>query len=194
MDAAAGRQQAVAAIRARVGPVAGKWLSSAECLQIAIAANSHRPADVLGVLFSKTVASRALPHASKLAISNEEWLALFGAHAQPTRQGDVDDVLATPSVSGVVTRLGSALRCTLQESAQSALWQSPWRRLACFASLHLASDAELLVSGTLNGLVRSDLRRLEDLYDTCSNDGGGGGESDTLLVAQAITALADTAT
>jgi hypothetical protein len=186
-DAAALRQRAVSDIRTRVVKVAGTWLSTAECVQVALACATREPENVLGVLFNPRVSAAATANATMLAITHDEWQSLYGVSARQTRPGTVDAVLAEPVVAATVDRLCNALRCTLLEPQQSRGWQSSWRRLVCFASLHTASEAELFIDASLGGLVRSDARRLEDLFDACS-------ACDELVVSQALVALAESAT
>jgi hypothetical protein len=177
------RQVAVAAIRARVTPVTGNWLNDCECVQVAISASCREPLEVLGLLFAKPV---VVPLAAKLrevAITLTEWAVLFGHETRHTRTAESLEASKTELFIKENTRVESALRSTIIESVQKAAWTRPVNRVATHVGLHFESYAEALES-TLGNVVRSDLRRLDDLREDLDQRGVS-----TMHLASLVTAL-----
>ena len=79
------RVQAVSQIKARVAEHVGTWLADHEAISIAIAAATRVPEETLEYLFSPVVAKKAIEKTKTLAVTADEWDALFGSEARPLR-------------------------------------------------------------------------------------------------------------
>ena len=187
MEGTAARQRAVAAIRARVlGVGTGSWFSDAEHVQLAIASAMGVASELVPVLFSGAVQTTARPHAAALAITEDEWKALFGADVRPFRESNVTKCAARPACADVLARLERALRCTTSEASEGRAWQSMWSRLAVYIALHTTSPQPLIAS-TLGNFVGGDSRRLEELAVELDDEG-----VDTLMLAEVLDCMSRT--
>ena len=156
------RQVVVQSIRSRVAKVTGNWLGDSECVQVAIACACTEPLDVLGVLFTRHVTSQIAAKLQELAITTHEWAALFAHDVGHTRVLEASTAAGAAVFKSEADRLAQALRSTLAETIQKTTWQRPVTRLATYVGMHFENHEEA-VGAAIGGIVRSDLRRLEDL-------------------------------
>lgn len=177
------RQLAVATIRARVAPVGGSWLSDSECVQIALACKCRGSVDLLGVLFNRHVTALLSTQIANLAITDLEWRALFGHEVSHTRTADVTDITRSDRFRSETEKVVAAMRSTVVEATQKAAWQRPVTRVGAYICLHFDNHEDAM-EATMGGLVRSDLRRLEDLCAEMEDRG-----VDTMELAAMISAL-----
>ncbi len=177
------RQVVVQGIRNRVAKVAGNWLSDSECVQIAIACACSDALDVLGVLFARHVTSQIAGQIRELAITGEEWAALFAHDVSHTRTQESSTAAGATMFKGECGKLSQALRSTIVETVQKAAWQRPVTRLAIYVGMHFENHEDAVAS-VIGGLVRSDLRRLEDLRAEMEDRG-----VETMDLAQMVVAL-----
>lgn len=186
--AATARQCAVAAIRARSTAVVGSWLKDSDCLQLALAATMRSAPDIMEFMFNRVVAKTALASAKAIAVTDEEWAALFGSIARPTRGLLMEKTTEEGTFVEYIARLQNALRCTIGERAQSAVWSRSWSKAACLLAMHVELHEEYL-SICLGNVVRGDSRRLEDLRAELDDDG-----TEVMLVSQVIQSLSESVT
>ena len=184
-EASSARQQAVADIRARVGEHVATWVADAECVQISLAASTREPAELLAFLFKPAVAKAAARKIKELSMSLEEWSALFGSMARPTKTTSLEKVVAEPKFVQSVNTLQNALRCTVGEAAQGTAWARAWTRSCCYLAMHNELHEECIAT-CLGSVVRADSRRLEELRVAIDDTG-----LDTMLLGQMLVALAD---
>ena len=154
-------------------------------LLVALAATLTRDRkNVVEFILTGRLARTALDRAGQLALSADEWNGLFGAdaHARVSRS-DVMSVAREANFLESVRALESALRFTLQEAAPKERWRSAGTRAACFIALHTEACEEL-VTLTLGTIVRSDIRRLDEVRSAAEERGG-----DELLLAKCIMAV-----
>ena len=185
LEASAVRQAAARAICVRVRESVAGWLTDRMCMQVAICASMRTCDELLSFLLKAHVARGAVAASKTLLLSPSEWDALFGHQASPCQTSPLADVRADPRFVHSCGRVQSALRCTVGESGQGALWQRPLTKAACALAMHMDRYEEFITS-SLGNVVRADLRRLEDLRCTMEDEG-----VDVVLVAQLVQALAD---
>jgi hypothetical protein len=187
-EASAQRQAALVAIRARVGEYVGGWLRDDECVQVVIASSMRCNKEVIEFLFKPNVARDASKALSALAITPEEWVALFGYMARPTRGAQLERLALEDGFRANTVKIQNALRTTVGEETQGQAWSRGWTQAACMAAMH-AGMYEEFVSACLGNVVRADLRRMEDLQTELDDSG-----ADTMLLGQLLGALSESVT
>lgn len=187
-ELAAARIAALAAIRTRVAQVAGNWLRDDECIQLVLASSTRSAKDLLEFMFNGIVARAAAMHAKSLSMTPDEWDALFGHSARPVRTTKLEGTLAQSTFLQCSSSLQSALRTTINESAQAGIWTRPWSKAACVLAMHIGDD-ETFISSCLGNIVRGDLRRLEDMRNELDDTG-----VEVMMVADVIAALSESVT
>jgi hypothetical protein len=178
------RVQAVLQIKARVAQHVGTWLADYESVAIAIAAATRVAEETLEYLCKPVVAKKAIEKAKALAVTADEWDALFGAEARPLRASSIEPLTHDAEFAQAVKDVGDALRTTLDETEQKQIWSRKVTQAACTIAMHVEQH-ETYVSSCLGNIVRSDLRRLEDLQCKLEDDG-----PDEMLMGCTLTALA----
>ena len=183
-EAAAARQAAIAAIRARVGTRIGSWVKDPECVQMAMACAMRESAEMLEFLFSASVAHQAQQDTKGLMITIGEWDALFGSHARPSRPAPVETMCMAAEFQAPIGAVQNALRCTVDESNVAPVWGRALTKAACVFAMHTETHEDFLESA-LGSVVRADARRLDDLREILETEG-----TDTMTIAAAVVALA----
>ena len=188
MDVINVRSGAVNAIRGRVVSHIGSWLGDKECIQVALCCATRDSGHLLEFLFNRDVEKAAKKATSNLAVTAQEFEALFGSKARATREGSLAHVVADADFNATSQCLESALRCTLHEAIQGGLWSKPWTRVSTYYAMHLESHEDAIVS-TLGSVIRADTRRLDDLRAELDEAG-----IDAMLMSRVIVALSETVT
>jgi hypothetical protein len=178
------RVQAVSQIKARVAEHVGTWLADYESVAIAIAAATRVAEETLDYLCKPVVAKKAIENAKTLAVTADEWDALFGAEARPLRMTSLEPLSRDSGFAQAAKDVGDALRTTVEETDQKQIWNRQITQAACTIAMHVEQH-ETYVSSCLGNIVRSDLRRLEDLQCKLEDDG-----PDAMLIGCTLTALA----
>ena len=94
MDVINVRLGAVNAIRGRVVSHIGSWLGDKECIQVALSCATRDSGHLLEFLFNRDVEKAAKKATSNLALTAQEFEALFGSKARATREGSLAHVVA----------------------------------------------------------------------------------------------------
>lgn len=182
------RAQAVTSIRQRVGEALGSWLSDEESLLVSIASGTRQAPELLDYLLNPTLAKRAKNNVKATAMTAEEWVHLYGPEARPTRTQKLDSAVSQKAFEASTEKLCTALRCTVEEATQKAVWARTWTKASCFVALHV-HEPEVMLEACLNSIVRADLRRLEDLRADIDDEG-----VQTMMLAEIMEALAQSVT
>tara|TARA_X000001036_G_C20564588_1_gene759935 strand:+ start:158 stop:727 length:570 start_codon:yes stop_codon:yes gene_type:complete len=187
MDGSAARHRAISAIRARVlATGTGSWFADAEHVQLAVASAARSADELTAVLFNENVRRAVRGRASAIAITGDEWRALFGVEARPWKQVGLARCAGQAGCVEMLERLQRALRCTVAETNEAKAWSSTWSRLAVYVALHL-SDTEAHIASTLGNFVGGDSRRVEELAVSIEDCG-----IDALTLTAAIDCLSKT--
>lgn len=187
-DTYTARQRAVESVRQRVVEQVAGWMSAEECLQLVLCASTRTPDGLIGFMFPSIVKKAAMSELGTLSIKMDEWAALFGSEARPTRTSSVDKLVKEKKFADSVSKLNSALRCTISEKTQGQSWERPFSKLSCFFSMH-TEDHECLISSCLSNLVSADSRRLDEVRTHMDDEG-----IDVFLLANVVIALANSVT
>jgi hypothetical protein len=158
------RAAAVLAVTARVNAHLSRPLPAREAVAVSLACSILKhDEEVVGMLLDSRLSREAAAVAGKLAVSPQEWTALVGRDAPPpVREGGVGELLKSRHVASTCSALGDALCCTLTEKACERVWKQPVSQLACYVAAHHSSGEESVAS-VLGSLVRSDVRRIEQI-------------------------------
>ena len=189
--------EALQAVRERTQDLVAVRLPDASALALALACGSAEAEDLVGYGFDGTVRRDALASLPKLALSDDEFSAIFGTRdpARPAPYATMPcrrlkALSEDEDAHKLRFRQEVSLTCTLQEPAQRGAWDRlPGVRLAAFAALIRASDAEACVNNVVGGLVAADARRVDD-HKADVEDAG----LDIVFVSELLTALAEAAT
>lgn len=144
--------------------------------------------EIAGFMFSSQHTRSIKAHAEEIAISNGEFCDLFGKCSHLLSSDQIHAVVETREASAILKELEICLQCSLIEKTAKAAWARESTKLACIIGMH-TDDAEEIISSLLGGLVRADLRRLDDMRCNIEDS-----DSDTLMLVKAVTALATTVT
>ena len=166
-------------------------LSDNDALSIALLCGLVEFDALLEYSQDRTVRTESIAAAQKLALSDSEFVTLFGT-ADPTApravQANVKKLTSYETLEeskAMQARLEAAMATTLKEGAQLSAWRTnSIIRIATEIALFRATDALGCVSSVVGGLVRADERRLEDLKSDVEDIG-----LDVLIVTQAVFAL-----
>lgn len=178
------RIQTVSKIKTRVAQHVGSWLEDHEAVSIAIAAATRVEEEILEYLCNPTVAKRAVENAKTIAITAAEWETLFGVEARHLRTSPLESLSRDPTFAAAVNDVQNALKTTIQEEEQKCTWSRAITQAACTVGMHMQTHEDY-VSLCLGNIVRSDLRRLEDLQYKLEDEG-----VDAMLVGATLGALA----
>lgn len=186
--ASVARGAAIAALRARVTQHVGGWLSDVECVQVAIAASLRSPCDLMEFLLKPKDARRAMAAGKTIALNAEEFRALYGTGATPTRTNGLRETIADATFQSHVTRAGNAMRCSIAETNQGKIWASSWSKAILVMAMHM-QDYDVRLADVLGTVVRGDARRIEDVANEIDDEGVS-----TVMLSQAVGALAHSVT
>lgn len=170
-------------LRGRIAGVS-RLLTDAEVLTIGLAASCQNAQALIEYLCDRNLARElSRLQLNEVAMTLQEFETVF-ASFRPIRSDPVAGVLRNEAFKAFVRSVDTNLQCTIVERDQKAAWsQSPVKVLA-YVSLHSEMDTEERVSCALGGVVRADLRRLEDLRASLEGEA-----MDVLSVGASIVAL-----
>tara|TARA_B100001173_G_scaffold109609_1_gene94889 strand:+ start:1195 stop:1770 length:576 start_codon:yes stop_codon:yes gene_type:complete len=182
------RATAIAAVRQRVEEalvctMAHDHETAMAAALAAMCARDSQP--VFDVLFNIPRAKLAQQHRERIAITDSEFEALFGVDAVLGVSAAATTQINNPAFAAHAQSLVHALRCTLAEQRAKAAWARPATQLGCYLALHM-DDAEERLSTCLGGVVRGDVRRLDDIRSLVEDNG-----ADHMLLTQTVLALAN---
>lgn len=164
-------------------------LSESDCVALCI--GCMMPNDrgsVAGFLCSHRQLGLVEKHADQLALTKNEFCDLFGKDSHCLNSDLARRVCESKSACENAQSVEHALQCSLVEPGARAAWARHVSKLACIVALH-TEEAEEMIGAVLGGMVRADLRRLEDLR--CDIEDG---DTDTMLLFETVTALASAVT
>ena len=171
-------------IRARIGNGVSRLITDAEVLTIGLAASCGNSRELLEYLLDRHLSKElARLKTHDIAVTLPEFQALFAAF-RPIRVDTVSAVLQDCAFKAFVSRLQTQLQCTVMERDQKAAWSMTPIRVLAYVAIHAEVDTEERVGCALGGVVRADLRRLEDLRASLEGEA-----MDVLSVGTSISAL-----
>ena len=179
------RASVVAKLKSRVADNLCSTIVEKDAVALCIAAALPREREeLLGFLLNDKLCRVAISCADTLSINSTEWKELFGKDRGAISESHAVSVLKESAFAERLDSLGNALRCSLDEHDLNAQWKRATSKLSCIVALHTDS-VEDFVSYVLGGIVRGDVRRLDDVRCSVEEE-----DTDTLLLCKGILALA----
>lgn len=185
MDLSRARAEIMAPIKQRVSRLVAQRLDDKAVLQLVLACSLREPEDLLGFMFNKNVAREAFANREELALTNEEWACLFHRDNSPVRDGGVLAVVQSNEFRSSISAMATALRCTVAEQEQSKTYAKPWTLALCHVAFHL-EEPEHALEACIGTIVRSDVRRIEELRTSIDDDG-----VDEMLMSRVVMAMSE---
>lgn len=150
-------------VRQRIGQRVSRCLADSEALTVGLAATCDNHGELIEFLLDRQVARELkLVPKKEMALTFEEHSALF-ANVRAARSDAMLALLGGVKLKEFVARVERDLECTICERDQKAAWALAATRVLAFLVIHSEFDTEEKFSHAVGGVVRSDLRRLEDL-------------------------------
>jgi hypothetical protein len=185
MEQSQRRAEVLAPLRDRVSLAVNTRLDDRVALQMALVCALRQPDDMLEFMFPKHLAKQATAQRARIAVTPVEWQTMFGRTATPLRDAGVSTVVASREFAPSLRAMGDALRCTVSESEQGAVYARPWTQALCYVGMHM-ENADGAVETALGTIVRSDMRRMEDFREELDDDG-----VETMLMSRVLMALSE---
>jgi hypothetical protein len=157
-------------------------------MQIAIASamrDDNSLEDVIGVLLSHHMHKTAIQHKNEIKMTLSEWNQLFSFSVSPVQKQGFGEFVASSAFQVEVDKMNAALKLTLQETEQSALWKKPWHQLVVFVGMHMDYVDEALLS-SLGTIIKADKRKIEELVNNIDDTG-----VETLLFTTSIELISN---
>lgn len=155
-------------VHGKVRDVWDRFVLDTQTAEIALISSLQDYTELFEFRFPKLMASRVLPSIQKLKPSNEELtLLLFCASRRRSREAQA--LCADETIAPFIERVAKALQLTLNEPEPKKIWQNESTKLACLFSFHMSENPINSLNILFGSVVRSDIRRCEDLHDeSCS--------------------------
>lgn len=175
MEPTAARQTTIStvlALRAQIATFHHLSLFDASILTTALLNRVDVGGELLELEFAVDLARKLRANRPKLACAPEEIVQILSCCIGASNE-TAKDLLGKPVVARCVDQLETALRCTLLEKNQASRWKAPLVKLAIVFAFHepVTSPLPLLaLEAILGGVVKSDVRRLEDVHDAISTE------------------------
>ena len=160
-------------IAARVQSATGLSHSPRFALEVAILASCNSNAELFEFFLPRHLRRVVGDAAEGIALTVAEFVAVAG-HPNARRAGAADALAALESEEHATVlrcRLENALRQTLAETTQAKTWTSSRVRVAAILALHRERGFLEALNALLGEIVRSDLRRIEDLREDLLEEG-----------------------
>jgi hypothetical protein len=161
-----------------------RQITDAEVLTVGLAASCVNARALIEYLMDRQLAKELVKlNLQDISITLPEFQALF-AGFRPVRPDSVAAVMQDDAFKSFVDQLQRQLQCTTQERDQKIAWGMAPIRVLTYVAIHAEMDTEERVGCAIGGVVRADMRRLEDLRASLE------GESmDVMSVGLSIAAL-----
>jgi hypothetical protein len=150
-------------LRGRLANAVSRNLTDGEVLTIGLAASCQNAQALLDFLCDRHLARElSRQRLDNVAMTLNEFEALFSSF-RPARSDLAAGAIHDSAFKAFVTSVDQNLQCTIAERDQKAAWSQCPVKVLVYVALHAEMDTEERVCCALGGVVRADLRRLEDL-------------------------------
>ena len=144
------------------------FIKDVDLMTMSILAGCNEAEEALEFLCSRSTYKELNSQIDDLSLRSEEWSELFSDRC--VSSGSVE-VASSEEFRAISKRIEAGMPCTLMELDQSHRWGHPLVRVAVYVALHSKRDAEERVSAAIGPVVRTDVRKLEDLRSSFENEG-----------------------
>lgn len=167
----------------RLGKFWDRFVSDVATSETALISSLQDYTELFEFIFPKLMAIRVLPFIQKLKLSNDE-LTLLLFCASRRRRREAQTLCTDETISPQIERVAKALQLTLNEPEPNKIWQNESTKLACLFAFHMSENPINSLNTIFGSVVRSDIRRCEDLHDeSCSEP------LDTLSMCRVVECL-----
>lgn len=168
-------------VRERVARIHAIPVGDVEALIVGTCCYLGNCDDVIELVCSRSLASRVREHKNGLAISTDEFVAMLSVVAARGIEGSV---ASNELFRERRTRVERAMLCTLTESAGKSAWSRAAVQVATVVAFQSREPPFDALTALFGSVVRSDVRRCEDLHYAESTDA-----MDTVLCAALVEAI-----
>jgi hypothetical protein len=161
-------------------------VSSEQVSLIVLASTLAHHKDVVEFCLPDKLARASLANLSSVTPSNEE--ADFLVSNIPNRASaklKATNLASRDQFRNRAENVQNALSCTLAEPASKARWELPLVKVACVLAFQFSHSPVASLEQIFGSLVRSDLRRCDDLHEREAAD-----PMDTILLAEVLECAA----
>jgi hypothetical protein len=147
---------------------------------IAVCTSMVEFGDVVELICNKQLAKTVVANVAKIAPPPQDLSTLLtfaAAKTHPKAGGIVKEPLFVEREK----RVRHALQFTITEEAGSAIWERPMVKISCVLSFHMDVSPLETLNTVFGSVVRSDLRRCEDLHESETRD-----HLDTILAGDMV--------
>lgn len=159
-------------------------MSDAIVSDVALCSALNQYGDLIELKLPKSMVTRILPAMAKIRPNADE-MALLLLCASKRRNAAApklcDDALIQPHIKNIECAIVS----TLREPLPARAWLNPSTKLVCIYAFHMSESPLGVLNSVFGSVVRSDIRRCEDLHDMeC-----GASQLDTLAMCRVVECL-----
>jgi len=168
-----------------IASVHDRPVSDTAVAEIALMSTIHKNADIIELKLTKSMAVSVLGKIDKIKPSLDEVVLLLFCASRRNPTPTASRLFENSAVVEHVKRVEGALQNTLKEAVPSSAWASQTTKLACVLAFHVTSSPLDALNSIFGSIVRSDIRRSEDLHDSNSEV-----PLDSLELCRVVEALA----
>lgn len=145
-------------IRRRIATT--RSISDEDLMTMSLLSSCNEAEDAIQFVTYKSMYAELEGQLTRLSMTTDEWASVFAARRS---QALAMETVGTPAFYKEKLRMESGIPCSLAEEDQRARWKHPLSQLLTYIALHSTCDVEERVSAVIGSVVRTDVRRLEDL-------------------------------
>ena len=175
----------IAQMTLRISKVYAFPLANQVSASVAVATAMAKFEDVVELMCTKQLARAVLANSAQLSLSVEESSRLL-SYAATRSHPRATEAVAKALFKERTERIEKAISFTLAEISGTALWKLPLVQIACVLCTQGVAPPDQTLGAIFGSVVRSDLRRLEDLHESEKKDA-----MDTMLFAELIEIVSE---
>lgn len=157
--------QAVLGVRTRLRTVWPPDVNDARALVVGVCGTLSNSKETIELSCERRLAPLVVQNLSTLSINPAELLVILKTVS--TRGVALGALDTMEWFDAQRTAARRALSCTVSEASGAALWSKPAVQLATVLAFQASTDVVGLLDATYGAVVRSDVRRVEDLHFEC---------------------------
>tara|TARA_B100001057_G_scaffold405885_1_gene419017 strand:- start:410 stop:865 length:456 start_codon:yes stop_codon:yes gene_type:complete len=141
--------------------------------------------DVVELICNKQLAKTVVANVAKIAPPTQDLSTLLTFAAAKTHP-KAGEIVKEPLFVEREKRVRHALQFTITEESGSVMWERPMVKISCVLSFHMDASPVETLNAVFGSVVRSDLRRCEDLHEFETRD-----HLDTILAGNIVETVSD---
>lgn len=152
---------------------------------IAVCTSMAEFGDVVELICNKQLAKMVIANVAKIAPPPQD-LSILLTYAAAKTHPKAGEIVKEPLFVEREKRVRHALQFTITEEAGSAMWERSMVKISCVLSFHMDASPVETLNAVFGSVVRSDLRRCEDLHESETKD-----HLDTVLAGDMVETVSD---